>query len=152
MFPAAPSREDGFRHCALRKSPMAPTPFPVAVPGLVPTQPSPPLASQARARGDWLRHFFEKPLWRLQKILRGGRLACRQPPQCVNRRLERSGVGAGLVLGMGLGAGWHGRDPGLATSIKKSDGFRQPAFALAAAKAYRCTGERGWPRHHRLVC
>lgn len=89
-FHAALSREDGFRHCALRKPQMAPAPArpPCQAPGQPGRgslrRPRPPQPGVGRPAGILL----QEPRWRLQRKPRGRPLARRHPPQCVNRRFK----------------------------------------------------------------
>lgn len=97
---AAPSREDGGLHRAWREPPWhrPPTPAPHrADPCQRGWTPSPRL-SQPGVGGPRAA-FFGKARWRLQRRPPGRPLACRHPPQCVNRRFKperrRSGRGSG---------------------------------------------------------
>lgn len=107
-FHAALSREDGFRHCALRKPQMAPAPArPPCQPGRGSLgRPRPPQPGVGRPAGILL----QEPRWRLRRKPRGRPLARRHPLQCVNRRFkpERSnerarGLGARGSSGRGRG-------------------------------------------------
>lgn len=110
-FHAALSRENGFRHCALRKPQMAPAP--ARSPSQAPGQPGRgslgrPQPGVGRPAGILL----QEPRWRLQRKPRGRPLARRHSPQCVNRRFkperrrERArGRGTQGSSGRGRGAG-----------------------------------------------
>lgn len=125
----APAREDGPRHCALRK-PQTPPALPRRARPGAPGQPSSP---PAPGRGGPRGLLFGKTWRRLQRNPAPRPLERRQPPrrpQALSPERDR-GVRVGGPRGTGRGPG----------AALRAGGSAQPASALAAAKAHRCSGE-----------